>query len=232
MTSLLAATGLRCGYGHVNVVEDIDLHVDANEVVALLGPNGAGKTTVLRTLFGEIPELGGRIMWQGEALTGPAHKRAQRGLCLIPAERGIFGRLSVLENLRVARVEPGDVLAFFPELERCLKRKAGLLSGGEQQMLAIGRAIARKPRVLLIDELSLGLAPMIVERLLRSVRKAANEGMGVILVEQHLGNALSIADSALVMSRGRIELSASASDVKSRLSEVEALYFGGSNPPP
>ena len=230
MTSLLTAAGLHCGYGDVRVAEDIELHVGANEVVALLGPNGAGKTTVLRTLSGELPRLGGTMTWQGEPLTGPVYKRARRGLCMVPAERGIFTHLTVSENLRVARVEPGAVLVHFPELEPCLKRKAGLLSGGEQQMLAVGRAIARKPRVLLIDELSLGLAPLIVERLLRSVREAANEGMGVILVEQHLRAVLSIADSAVVMSRGRVELSGSADELNHRLPEVEAIYLGGSEP--
>ena len=227
---LLSAEGLCCGYGPVTVAQDIRLEVNIGEVSVLLGPNGAGKTTVLRTLGGEIPPLSGCVLWQGEPMTGGPHIRARQGLGSVPAERGIFSRLSVRDNLRVARVEQSLVISLFPELEKCLKRKAGLLSGGEQQMLAIGRAIARKPRVLLVDELSLGLAPMIVHRLLGTVRAAADAGMGVVLVEQHLQHALEIADTAHVMSRGRIMLSASAADVNQRLDEIESLYFGAAAP--
>src|SRR3954464_15533088 len=177
------------------VVRGLDLRVDPGGVVALIGPNGGGKTTTLLTLSGELPPLAGEVPLNGEVTQAPLFRRARRGLGFVTEERSVFMRLSVADNLRLARARRADVLELFPELGPLMRRSAGLLSGGEQQMLALARALAREPKLLLIDELSLGLAPLVVRRLLDAVRQAATErGLGVLLVEQHVRQALQIAD--------------------------------------
>ena len=223
---MLEARSISAGYGTQAVIHDIEIEVRAGEVVTLLGPNGAGKTTTLLALSGELPTLSGDVAIDGVVTTAPLHKRARNGLTFVTEEKSVFKGLSTRDNLRVGGVSVEDALALFPELERRLNVRGGLLSGGEQQMLSLARALARKPRVLLADELSMGLAPLIVKRLLEAVRAAANnQGTAVLLVEQHVRKALVYADRAYVMRRGRIELSGKASDLRSRIDEIENQYL-------
>ena len=226
MTTLVQARGLSAGYGKMAVVREIDLHVDAGEVVALIGPNGAGKTTTLLTLAGELAPLGGEVHFLGRLTSAPMHARCRNGLGYVTEERSVIMGMSVAENLKLARVTPEAACGLFPALERVLGRSAGLCSGGEQQMLSLARALGRQPKVLLADELSLGLAPMIVTSLLDTVRRAARErGVGVLLVEQHVGQALNIADRVYVMGRGRIQLHGTPEAVRRDLDKVEAAYL-------
>ena len=228
-TPLLEARNLSAGYGRVPVVHDLDLHVQPGEIVSLVGPNGAGKTTTLLALAGELPPLSGEVRFYGEAVRTPLHRRAQQGLSFVTEERSVFMRLSTSANLQLGRVDRQQFLELFPELADRLRVKAGDLSGGEQQMLAVGRALARNPKVMLADELSLGLAPQVVDRLLRAIRQAARErGVGVLLVEQHVAEVLRYADRVYVMRRGRVEISGAPGDLASRLSDIEDSYLGRS----
>ena len=222
---MLAARGLSAGYGGVPVLRDLDLEVRAGEVVLLLGPNGAGKTTALLALAGELPLGGGTVELFGAPARGRLDRRVRDGLAFVPEERGIFRRLSVSENLRLGRGTPAGALALAPELSTFRRRQAGLLSGGEQQILALARAIAASPTVLLADELSLGLAPVVVERMLGAVRRAADDGAAVLLVEQHARQALTVADRGYVLRRGTFELSGSAGELLERIDEVEGAYL-------
>jgi branched-chain amino acid transport system ATP-binding protein len=208
MTSVLEARSLVAGYGaEATVVRCLDLEVHAGEIVALLGPNGAGKTTTLMTLCGELPPLGGEVVLHGRTVTGPLYRRARQGLGLVAEERAVLGSLSLADNLRVTRADPDRAFALFPELQPHARRQVGLLSGGQQQMLALAIALSRQTTILLADELSLGLAPLVVDRLLRAIRQAADHGVAVLLVEQHIAKAMEVADRAYVMRRGRIEVS-------------------------
>jgi sulfate-transporting ATPase len=225
MTAVLEADGLRAGYGNVEIVRDLHLRVDEGEVVALLGPNGAGKTTTISTLSGELRALGGEVRFLGTRTDAPVHVRARKGLGLVSQERAVLMDLSARENLRVSRCDIDHAVALFPELEAHLERRVGLLSGGQQQMLALARCLARKCRLLLVDELSLGLAPRIVDRLLAAVRDAADDGTAVLLVEQHIHKALSVADRVLVMTRGSIALEGNAGDLVNRLDEIQDAYL-------
>ncbi len=228
MTPLLSTEHLDAGYKGHPFVRDVTLEVGAGEVVALLGPNGAGKTTTLLTLAGELAPLGGAVSVDGAPTSAPLHRRAEQGLAFVTEERSVFMRMSVADNLRVGRCDRDRALALFPELRPLLDRRAGLLSGGEQQMLTLARALTRPTRLLLIDELSLGLAPLVVERLLQAVRGAALErGLGVLLVEQHVEQALRYADRAYVMRRGEIVLSGSAETLAGRIGELEQSYLEG-----
>jgi branched-chain amino acid transport system ATP-binding protein len=223
---LLEAKELSCGYGHMSVVRDLNLSVVAGEVAALIGPNGAGKTTTLLTLAGELPPISGEVWWMGQPSSAPMHRRCSHGLSYVTEERSVIMKLTAKDNLRLANVTVEAATSLFPELEPLLKRPAGLLSGGEQQMLTVARALGRDPTVMLLDELSLGLAPIVVWRLLEAVRTASKErGVGVLLVEQHVRQALEVADRVYVMRRGRIALSGSAQEVGVQLSEIEAAYL-------
>jgi branched-chain amino acid transport system ATP-binding protein len=225
MTPVLQASDLTAGYGKMAVVRHVDLEVSAGEIVALVGANGAGKTTTILTLAGELPPLGGDIRWLGDAAPAPLYRRAREGLSLVTAEQGVFTSLTVRENLRVCRCDATNVLENFPELEEHLDRQVALLSGGQQRMLTLARAVAGPTKVVLADELSMGLAPLVVDRLLRELRAAADRGVAVLLVEQHVDKALAVADRAYVMARGQISLHAPAATLRDDPAQVEAAYF-------
>ena len=243
----LVVRDLSAGYRGVPVVRELNLEVRPGEVVALLGPNGAGKTTTLETIAGLNHPISGTVELSGEKVGGtPAYQLAGRGLALVPEGRALFPGLTVREHLRLAggRGAPGgrggrggrsrrastredELLEMLPELRKCLGRKAGLLSGGEQQMLAIGRALVTRPRLLLVDEMSLGLAPVIVERLIPVLRRAADElGSSVLFVEQHVALALEVADRAYVLTHGRIGLEGPAAELRERRELLAASYLG------
>ena len=224
----LAASSLSAGYGAVPIIRDIDLELRAGEVVALLGPNGAGKTTTLRALAGAITPIEGSVLIDGVPTRIPMHVRAQRGMAYIPEERSVFKTLSCRDNLRLGDCDIVEALRLFPELEPRLSVSGGMLSGGEQQMVAVGRALSRRPRVIIADELSLGLAPLIVDKLLAALRAAADAGTAVLVVEQHVRHALAFADRAHVMRRGRIELTDSAANMLKRIAEIEQTYLQSS----
>jgi ABC-type branched-subunit amino acid transport system ATPase component len=227
MKPLLRVEGLVAGYGKVVVVQDVDLEVGEGEVVALLGPNGAGKTTTLLTIAGELAPLGGAVHCLDLDERAPLHERARAGLALVTDARAVFMRMTVAENLRVFRTSADAVVKLFPELEPHLDRRVALLSGGQQQMLALGLALSRRPAVLLADELSLGLAPMVVDRLFSALRSAAASGVGVVLVEQHVHKALKIADRVYVRDRGRIAISGTAVELRARVDEIQSSYLSG-----
>jgi branched-chain amino acid transport system ATP-binding protein len=215
--------------GRIRAVDGIDVSIAAGQTVALLGPNGAGKSTTLLTLSGALSPLGGVVRWNGAEAKAALHARARQGLGLVTEERSVFMRLTARENLRVGCRDIAPALELFPELESRLDVKAGLLSGGEQQMLTLARALARRPSLLLADELSLGLAPLVVNRLLSAVRKAADDGVGVLLVEQHVSKVLDIADRVYVLRRGRVELAGRADELRGRLAEIESSYLSASS---
>jgi branched-chain amino acid transport system ATP-binding protein len=225
-STVLAAHGLSVGYGHVPVVRDIDLEVRRGEVVVLLGANGVGKTTTLRCLAGILAPNTGRIELGGVPTREPLHKRARRGLGFVSDERSVIMSLTVSENIRLGGVTRESVFEAFPGLEARANTKAGLLSGGEQQMLTLGRLLARQPNIVLADEVSLGLAPLIVQQLLRAIRAAADAGMAALIVEQHVRQALEFADRVYVMQRGEIVFSGTAEECDSRLDEIEQSYLG------
>jgi branched-chain amino acid transport system ATP-binding protein len=229
---LLHIDRVSAGYGKIEVLHDVTLAVPEGSVVALLGPNGAGKTTTLLALSGILPALAGRAAVLGATVrAGATFRLARRGLAHVPEERCLFPGLTVGEHLRLAgarsRSDRGRVLDQLPVLEPLLDRKVGLLSGGEQQQLALGLALARRPRALLVDELSHGLAPKLVERLLPVLGGLAHEhGVAVLMVEQHVHAALGVADRAAVLRGGRLVLEGPASELLERRRDLEAAYLG------
>jgi branched-chain amino acid transport system ATP-binding protein len=225
---------IEAGYGEVCIIPSFDLTANSGDVVAILGPNGAGKTTLLNTLAGLLPTQEGTIEVNGVRIKkGRPAEASAAGLVLVPDDRALFTTLTVDENLRAAHrrhatTTVDDVIDLFPALGLRRKLTVGNLSGGEQQMLAMARALMQEPQVLLIDEMSMGLAPVIVESLLGMVRTIANERQAVVmLVEQHVGLALEVADRAIVLVHGEVSLDESAAALKGDVARLEAAYFGG-----
>ena len=229
---VLELRSVTAGYDGAAVIRDIELTVAPGEIVALLGANGAGKTTTLRVASRILPAMSGTVRFDGEDVGRMApHLLAQRGVAHVPEGRGVFFGLTVAEHFKLGyrgeRLDLEHALSYFPALAELRDRRAGLLSGGEQQMLALARALARRPRLLLIDELSLGLAPVIVERLLPTVRRVAEEtGAGVLLVEQHVQLALEIAHRGYVMSHGEIVLERGVDELRRDRGLLVASYLG------
>jgi branched-chain amino acid transport system ATP-binding protein len=229
---VLSVEQLAAGYDQAPVVRGITLTVGKGEVVAVMGANGAGKTTTLRAISGIVHPLAGRILYLGEDLAHThASARARLGIAHVPEGRGLFFGLTVSEHFRLGhrgeRLDEEIAFQYFPALKDLRNRRAGLLSGGEQQMLAVGRALARKPKLLLLDELSLGLAPVIVERLLPVVRNfALDSGCGVLIVEQHVHLALEVADRGYVLSHGEIVLRNRAEELRADRQLLVTSYLG------
>ncbi len=236
MPSLLEVRGLKVAYGGINAVKGIDLAVRTGELVALIGANGAGKTTTLKALCGLLKPTAGSVRYDGQDITGtPAFALVKRGLALVPEGRGVFARLTVEENLAMGAYLRSDkaeialdcerAYATFPRLAERRSQLAGTLSGGEQQMLAIMRALMGKPRLLLLDEPSMGLAPIVVQKIFETIRAVAREGVTLLLIEQNARLALQTCDRGYVMESGTITLSG---DAKALLDnpEVRRAYLG------
>ena len=240
MTDVLTVTALSAGYNGLAVVRNLDLTVGQGEVVALLGSNGAGKTTTLSAIAGLIKPMSGTIELDGVSTAKrAAFQLARQGVALVPEDRALFHDLTTRENLRVAAVRgprgsrsargssEEQVLELLPELTKCLNRKAGLLSGGEQQMLAVGRALVGNPRLLIVDEMSLGLAPVVVERLLPVLKRISSTlGTAVLVVEQHVALAMDVASRAYVLAHGQIVLQGTTEKLRSDQDLIAASYFG------
>jgi branched-chain amino acid transport system ATP-binding protein len=232
MNPVLMCRFLNAGYKRNPIVRNLNLEVRPGEIVAMLGSNGAGKTTSLLTLAGLLRPISGEVTIAGKALN---YRRpylvARSGVCLVPDDRCLFTALSVAENISFGkRGKPAlrEALAYFPALERRLRQPASVLSGGEQQMLALARALVADPKVMLIDELSMGLAPVIVQDILAVVRRIADiRGTAIVLVEQHVHLALGIADRAVVLAHGDVVLSEPAAELMSDPSLLRRSYLGG-----
>lgn len=228
---LLTTTALSVGYSGIAVAHDLELTVGRSEIVCLLGPNGAGKTTTLLTISGLLDPISGSIAFHGSDLKGVRPDvRARRGIVQVPEDRSLFGSLSVRENLQVASRDEKEldrVYDYFPKLRDIQDRRATVLSGGEQQMLALARAMMLRPELLIVDEMSLGLAPIVVEAILPVFRRIVDEtGASVLMVEQHVHLALEVADRAYVMSRGRIIASGAAAEISNSLDDLRGSYLG------
>ncbi len=233
---LLRVQDLKIAYGGIQAVKGIDLELHAGETVCLIGANGAGKTTTLNAIAGVLPIASGDILYKGERINSvPAHRRLRAGIALVPEGRGIFTRLTVEENLRMGAYSRNDSAAIETDLERVytmlprikerLPQVAGTLSGGEQQMVAIGRALLSRPRLLLLDEPSMGLAPLVVEKIFEVVQSVAREGVTILLVEQNANLALEFAQRGYVMESGKITLTGSGAELLKN-PKVRAAYLG------
>jgi branched-chain amino acid transport system ATP-binding protein len=232
---MLEVENLHVYYGEIHALKGVTLSVGKGEIVALLGPNGAGKTTTLRALSGLLPARSGEIRLEGERLRGvPPHEIVLRGIAHAPEGRRIFNRLTVLENLEMgayARADGGigqdldRVFALFPRLKERRSQVAGTLSGGEQQMLAIGRALMAAPRILLLDEPSMGLAPVLVEQIFETIRSINSQGTTILLVEQNAAMALAIAHRGYVLETGSVALSGHAAELRDN-PDVRRAYLG------
>ena len=233
---ILQLRDLRIAYGAIEAVKGIDLELATGELVSLIGANGAGKTTTLNAIAGTLPIAGGELLYNGQRIDKlPAHKRLRQGLALVPEGRGIFTRLTVEENLRMGAYCRRDddaveadlerVFTMLPRVKERLQQVAGTLSGGEQQMVAIGRALLSRPRLLLLDEPSMGLAPLVVEKIFEVISSVAAEGVTILLVEQNARRALQIADRGYVMDSGEITMNGIGKDMLDD-PKVRAAYLG------
>ena len=233
---ILEVSGLKVSYGGINAIKGIDFAVAEGELVALIGANGAGKSTTLRAICGLVAPAAGRVSYAGEDVTGMAsYQLVRRGLALVPEGRGIFPRLTVAENLAMGAYARNDVAEAKRDLERVYSlferlferraQAAGTLSGGEQQMLAIGRAVMSRPKLLLLDEPSMGLAPMMVERIFEVIRQIAAQGVTLLLVEQNAKLALEASHRGYVLDSGRITLADDAASLL-RNPQVREAYLG------
>jgi branched-chain amino acid transport system ATP-binding protein len=235
--TMLAIEGLRSGYGKIEVLHDVGLSIAQGQIVTLIGANGAGKTTLLKTISGLIRPKAGTIAFEGTSIVRlPAHKIVALGMSHVPEGRAILKRMTVFDNLRMGAYvrsdseigrDIDDVFRRFPALSERRDQMAGTLSGGEQQMLAIGRALVARPRLLLLDEPSLGLAPKFVTRIFLTLRELKQEGKTILLVEQNARQALQVADHGYVMERGRIAFTGSGQELLN-MPEVRRTYLGQS----
>ncbi|NPU92992.1 MAG: ABC transporter ATP-binding protein [Gammaproteobacteria bacterium] len=234
--SMLVVNDLAVSYGNINAVQGVSFRVEPGELVALIGANGAGKSSTLNCLAGLLPAKRGDVQLQGQSLNRvPAHDRVAHGMALVPEGRGIFSRLTVLENLQmgayrrddksVVRQELTQVFEMFPRLQERRDQLAGTLSGGEQQMVAIGRALMTKPQLLLLDEPSMGLAPLLVEQIFATVATVAKSGVAILLVEQNAQLALQLSQRAYVMENGRITLEGDSAGLLQDV-RVRQAYLG------
>ncbi len=235
--SLLAVENLRVAYNGIQALKGVSLEVAPGELVALIGSNGAGKTTTLKALAGLLHSTAGRIQYDGQPLQRvPAHLRVKYGLALVPEGRGVFARLTVAENLQMGAytrtdtaqiaADLGRMYTLFPRLAERSTQLAGTLSGGEQQMVAMARALMCKPRLLMLDEPSMGLAPMMVAKIFETIRDISAQGVAILLVEQNARLALEVAQRGYVLESGRIRLSGSAAELLGS-DEVKRAYLGG-----
>jgi branched-chain amino acid transport system ATP-binding protein len=233
---LLEVKNLKVAYGGIVAVQGIDLHVDTGELVALIGANGAGKTTTLKALAGMLRPTGGSVRYDGTSITHePSHRLVHRGIALVPEGRGVFARLTVEENLAMGayirddraevRTDLDRIYMLFPRLKERRAQTAGTLSGGEQQMVAIGRAMMSRPKLMLLDEPSMGLAPLMVQKIFEVVRSIADQGVTILLVEQNARLALQAASRGYVMESGAITLTDSASALLES-EQVRQAYLG------
>jgi branched-chain amino acid transport system ATP-binding protein len=224
----LEVRGLTAGYGPVAVVHDVTLSVGRGEIVGLLGRNGAGKTTTLMAIAGFLGRYEGEVRVDGTRLRGPAYQRSRGKVGIVLEGRSVFSSLTVRQNLDLAGAGLDEALELFPGLKPKLPLRAGVLSGGEQQMLALARTVCRHPAVLLIDELSFGLAPTVCERLLARLRSVAETTRtGVLLVEQGIHYAAGVADRVLIMNEGLIRAQMPGAELAAREAEIERIYLGG-----
>ena len=234
--AMLTVTGLQVNYGGIQAVKGVDMEVRQGELVTLIGANGAGKTTTMKAITGLKPFSAGDILYDGKSIKGvPTHELLKRGLAMVPEGRGIFARMSILENMQMGAYLRTDkegikkdverMFGFFPRLRERATQFAGTLSGGEQQMLAMARAIISKPKLLLLDEPSMGLSPIMVEKIFEVVREISKEGLTVLLVEQNARLALQAADRGYVMDSGTVTMTGNARDMLDD-PKVRAAYLG------
>ncbi|MBN3727575.1 ABC transporter ATP-binding protein [Burkholderia sp. Ac-20379] len=234
--AMLKISDLKVNYGGIQAVKGVDMEVRQGELVTLIGANGAGKTTTMKAITGLKPFSGGDITYEGKSIKGvPAHELLKRGLAMVPEGRGIFARMSILENMQMGAYLRKDtdgiksdierMFGFFPRLRERATQYAGTLSGGEQQMLAMARAIISKPKLLLLDEPSMGLSPIMVEKIFEVVREISKEGLTVLLVEQNARLALQAADRGYVMDSGTVTMEGNAKDMLDD-PKVRAAYLG------
>ncbi|MDO8811405.1 MAG: ABC transporter ATP-binding protein [Gallionella sp.] len=234
---LLEVRNMQVAYGGIHAVKGIDLHIGPGELVALIGSNGAGKTTTLKTLAGLLHPIGGQIQYDGNRLNDvAAHRRVAMGIALVPEGRGVFARLTVAENLLMGAYSRNNqheiatdlerMYAIFPRLAERRDQLAGTLSGGEQQMVAMARALMSRPRLLMLDEPSMGLAPLMVQKIFETIRDIAALGMSILLVEQNARLALQAAKRGYVMESGTITLSGASRELLGS-DAVQSAYLGG-----
>jgi len=231
---MLELTDVSVAYGQQVAVRHVDLVVNTGAVTALLGPNGAGKTTLLRAVAGLARCSDGQVRIEGADATGyPAHRRAKAGVCLIPEGRGIFRSLSVAENMQAfakeRRADTDEAFAAFPALTRRRSQIAGTMSGGEQQMLALARCFLAKPKVILLDEVSMGLAPLVVDQIFESIARIAEAGISLLIVEQYIDRALDLASQAYVLNHGDLVFAGNAADLSRE--DLLRSYLGGAPDP-